>query len=67
MKWQDDEDFCSWLLAMRYAEERDGKMFPFVSLGLVLYMHEAWRASPKKGGVETGMSGTANYPSSLRR
>ena len=42
MRWQDDEDFCSWLLAMRYAEERDGKMFPFMALGMILYMHEAW-------------------------
>tara|TARA_R110000751_G_scaffold281490_1_gene384083 strand:- start:182 stop:370 length:189 start_codon:yes stop_codon:yes gene_type:complete len=42
MRWQDDEDFSSWLLAMRYAEVRDGKMFPFMALGMILYMHEAW-------------------------
>ena len=27
---------------MRYAEVRDGKMFPFMALGMILYMHEAW-------------------------
>lgn len=47
MRWQDNEDFCSWLLAMRYAEERDGKMFPFMALGMILYMHEAYREGLK--------------------
>ena len=47
MRWQDDEPFCKWLLEMRYVEMRDGKVFPFLSLGWVLYMHEAWVAGGK--------------------
>ena len=46
-RWQDDEHFCSWLLAMRYAEVRNEKMFPFMALGMILYMHEAYREGLK--------------------
>ena len=46
-RWQDDKDFCSWLLAMRYAEVRNEKMFPFMALGMILYMHEAYREGLK--------------------
>ena len=43
MKWQYDQPFCKWLLKQRYGEMRDGTVFPFLTGGTVLYMHEAFR------------------------
>jgi hypothetical protein len=45
MKWQDDKAFCAWLLKVRYAEKKEDEMKPFLNLGGILYMHEAWFAS----------------------
>ena len=44
-KWQDDRPFCDWLVGMRYAQRVDDSLEvrPFLTLGMVLYMHEAWR------------------------
>jgi bacillopeptidase F (M6 metalloprotease family) len=44
MKWQYDKPFVKWLVEQQYAESKDGKIVPHTSLGLVLYMHEAYRA-----------------------
>jgi hypothetical protein len=41
-RWQDDSGFVNWLLDVRYAEEAENKIKPFVSLGMVLYMYEAY-------------------------
>ena len=45
--WQEDEDFCGWLVSQQYAEPRGSTLFPFLSLGCILYMHEAWCAGRK--------------------
>jgi hypothetical protein len=42
MKWQADTAFVGWLLEAGYAEMRDGKVYPFLSGGVVLYCFEAW-------------------------
>jgi hypothetical protein len=54
MKWQDDKAFCAWLLKVRYAEVRNEKMFPFMALGMILYMHEAYREGLKAKGEMDG-------------
>ena len=41
-RWQDDAGFVTWLLDVQYAEEAENKVKPFVSLGMVLYMYEAY-------------------------
>ena len=43
MRWQDDKQFCQWLLQMQYAVEEKGNIKPYLSGGVVLYMHEAYR------------------------
>lgn len=50
MKWQYDKPFVTWLLGQSYAEEKGNKIIPFVSLGLVLYMYEAYRQGFKVRG-----------------
>ena len=41
-KWQDDEHFMEWMFDMKYAKQEDKGPKLFVSLGCVLYMHEAF-------------------------
>jgi len=44
--WVTDEKFCDWLLGVRYGERQpDGSIKLFVTVGLCLYMHEAWTAA----------------------
>ncbi len=43
-RWQDDRKFCEWLLSMRYAEDGQKEIKPFLANGVVLFMYEAWRA-----------------------
>lgn len=43
-RWQEDKKFCKWLLHMRYAEQGTKGVTPFLSNGVVLFMHEAWQA-----------------------
>ena len=43
MKWQNDPAFCSWLLSSQYAKESKGKIEPYLSGGVVLYMWEAFQ------------------------
>ena len=43
MKWQNDPAFCAWLLSERYARESKGKIEPYLSGGVVLYMWEAFQ------------------------
>jgi len=44
VKWQEDTAFVDWLVQMNYARTKEGKIKPITSLGLVLYMYEAWSA-----------------------
>jgi len=43
-RWQEDKAFGQWLLAKKYARDEGGLPVPCISLGLVLYMWEAWTA-----------------------
>jgi len=43
VKWQDDPVFVGWLLEAQYAKKSGGKLVPFLSLGLILYMYEAFQ------------------------
>ncbi len=43
MKWQDNSDFCSWLLSQKYAKKSKDKIEPYLSGGVVLYMWEAFQ------------------------
>lgn len=43
MKWQDDPVFVGWLLEARYAVKKGGELRPYLSLGLILYMYEAFQ------------------------
>lgn len=42
MKWQDHSGFCRWLVRRGYATEGAKGVEPFLSLGCVLYMFEAF-------------------------
>ena len=44
MKWQSDPAFVQWLLTAQYAEMRNGKVYPYLTGGCVLYCYEAWTA-----------------------
>ena len=50
-KWTEDVGFYEWLCSVNYAQRIEGsiEVRPFLSLGVVLYMHEAYRA-----GIENG-------------
>tara|TARA_R110000744_G_scaffold285725_1_gene397086 strand:- start:643 stop:876 length:234 start_codon:yes stop_codon:yes gene_type:complete len=37
------EPFQSWLVEMRYAEKKGGKIHAKISDGLIVYMWEAWQ------------------------
>jgi len=54
LKWQEDVPFIDWLISKNYAEIKDGKVQPHTSLGLVLYMHEAYRAGLNQRGGPRG-------------
>lgn len=41
-KWQEDDDFMRWVYDMKYAQLTDKGPKLFVTLGCVLYMHEAY-------------------------
>jgi len=44
--WVTDEAFCDWLISMRYGKRVEGGPIKlFVTMGLCLYMHEAWVAA----------------------
>ena len=45
-KWTENAAFCEWLCAVQYAQRVDGSLEvrPFLSLGVVLYLHEAFEA-----------------------
>ena len=48
LKWQYDKPFIDWLISKDYAGMKDEKVQPYLTLGLVLYMHEAYRAGFKQ-------------------
>ena len=48
MKWQSDRAFVQWLLGSQYAEMRDGKIYPYLTGGCVLYCYEAWSAGKEQ-------------------
>ena len=50
MKWQYDKPFVAWLVEQQYAERKDGRVIPITTLGLVLYMYEAYRAGFENRG-----------------
>ena len=45
-KWTEDVGFYEWLCSMNYAQRLEGsiEVRSFLTLGMVLYMHEAYRA-----------------------
>ncbi len=45
-KWSKDPAFIRWLLEREYAEERNGKVVPFLTAGTILYMYEVF-VSPR--------------------
>lgn len=47
VKWQNDEGFVEWLYLMEYAVKTDKGPKPYMSIGVVIYMHEAWTAGRK--------------------
>ena len=55
IKWQYDKPFVEWLLKQKYAERKDGKVVPHTTLGLVLYMHEAYRAGFENRKISGGL------------
>ena len=54
IKWQYDKSFTDWLISKNYAEIKDGKVQPHTTLGLVLYMYEAYRAGFSRRGESHG-------------
>ena len=50
-RWQDDVAFTQWLLASRYARQEGDKVVPYLTGGVVLYLHEAWTAGRALGPV----------------
>ena len=42
MRWQEDKQFCKWLLEMQYAKEESGKLLSYLTGGVMLYMYEAY-------------------------
>ena len=44
MKWQNDDAYTDWLVEQEYAVVKGDTIFPYLSNGVVLYMHEAWTA-----------------------
>ena len=44
MRWQDDDAYTGWLLENKYARMENDKISPYLTGGVVLYMHEAWTA-----------------------
>ena len=44
IKWQNNTDFISWMLAMEYVVDTPKGIKPHLTLGCVLYMYEAWCA-----------------------
>ena len=49
MRWQDDPVFCSWLVSQGYARKEGKDTRLSLSLGLVLYMFEAYRLGVTRG------------------
>ena len=43
-QWQNDEAFTRWLVSSRYARQEGGKVVPYLTGGVVIYMWEAWTA-----------------------
>jgi len=47
-RWQDDRAFVAWLVGQRYASMapagQDAQVQPYLSLGSMLYLYEAWQA-----------------------
>ena len=41
----EDDEFVGWLYSMNYAVEEKGGPKPYMTLGVILYMYEAWLAS----------------------
>ena len=52
MKWQKDTTFVQWLLDSQYAEMRDGKIYPYLTDGCILYCYEAWNAGKEQARPE---------------
>jgi hypothetical protein len=48
-QWQNDEAFTRWLVLSRYARQEGGKVVPYLTGGVVLYMWEAWSAGQALG------------------
>jgi len=46
-KWKEDKDFIHWLKSMKYAKEEGGKLVTCMSVGVYLYMYEAFHAGKK--------------------
>ena len=43
MDWKGDESFCEWMVSMNYVVRTEKGLKPFLTLGVVLYMYEAWQ------------------------
>lgn len=45
-RWQDDIAFCDFLVKMSYASiDKNNRIKPAISAGLVIYMWETWQAA----------------------
>ena len=42
MDWKSDKAFVDWLLSTGYAVDSDKGVKPFLTLGVILYMFEAY-------------------------
>ena len=62
-KWQDDENFIQWLLAMKYIEKEKGKLKPMLSNGLYLYMYEAYSEGKNPPPATVSKMDPYDYPS----
>ena len=42
MDWKSDKAFVDWLLSTGYVIDSEKGIKPFLTLGVILYMFEAW-------------------------
>ena len=43
--WDEDAEFCAWLIHMNYAEQTDKGINCKLTIGLRCYMRETWQAA----------------------
>ena len=53
LRWQDDRAFVAWLVSQQYAGQigliEGLEVKPYMTLGTMLYLHEAWLAGIQNG------------------